>query len=246
MTTDLFKPSNSTNAEEITSYKDHLVGEGKKFKDEEALARAKYEADLFIQKVTAENEEMRKELATRMTLEEFWEKTKTTQGKTNEDHGDNRREESEAQKIAPKPEDIAEMVRRELSTEKTKAQKAENVEYVRSELTKTWGPNFQERLVRKAQELGSSVEFLGSMAETQPKAFLALMVGTPATGKPRTTDDYVPPRTTITTPSYSGDSRNFQYYEKMRKENPNQYWQPRTQNEMFKIARELGDAFYKS
>ena len=70
---------------------------------------------------------MRKELATRMTLEEFWEKTKTTQSKTNEDHGDNRREEPAAQTNAPKPEDIAEMVRRELSTEKTKSQKAENV-----------------------------------------------------------------------------------------------------------------------
>lgn len=242
--TDLFKPSNATGGEEIKSYKDHLVGEGKKFKDEESLARAKYESDLFIQKVQAENEEMRKELSTRMTLEEFWEKTKTAQSKTNEDRDDNRREETSAQTNAPKPEDIAEMVRRELSTEKTKSQKAENVEYVRQELTKTWGPNFQERLVRKAAELGSSVDFLGTMAETQPKAFLALMVGNPQ-GKPAT-NEYVPPRSSITSSHQIGDTRNFAHYEKLRKENPTQYWTPKVQTEMYKMARELGEDFYKS
>jgi len=242
--TDLFKPLDETHVEEPASYKDALVGEGKKFKDEEALARAKWESDQFIKKVTAENEQMRKELATRMTLEEFWEKTKTTQSKTNEDDGDTLRREPVAQTNAPKPEDIVEMVRRELTEEKTKSQKAQNVEYVRQELTKTWGPDFSEKLARKAAELGSTPEFLGSMAETQPKAFLALMVGQP-TGKPAT-NDYVPPRSAVTSPTQIGNQRNFAYYEKMRKENSNLYWTPRVQNEIYKAAKELGEDFYKS
>lgn len=241
---DLFKPSDATNAEEIKSYKEHLVGEGKKFKDEEALARAKWEADEFIKKVTAENDEMRKELATRMTLEEFWEKTKMTQSKT-EDRVDNLREEPAAQMNAPKPEDIAEMVRRELNQEKSKSQKAENVEYVRSELTKTWGPNFQDRLVAKAKELGSSVEFLGAMAETQPKAFLQLMVGSTQQVK-SASNDYVPPRSAINLINSNSNNQNFAHYEKMRKENPSLYWTPKIQNEMYKAARDLGEDFYKS
>ena len=82
------------------------------------------------------------------------------------------------------------------------------------------------------------------MAETQPKAFLALMVGNaPAKAS---TNDYVPPRSSITSQAHSGDNRNFAHYEKMRKENPTQYWLPKTQNEMFKVARELGEDFYKS
>ena len=43
--TDLFTPNTAEGNEEIQSYLEHLVGEGKKFKDNEALARGKFEAD---------------------------------------------------------------------------------------------------------------------------------------------------------------------------------------------------------
>ena len=243
--TDLFKPSTDDQSnEEIKSYKEHLVGEGKKFKDEEALARAKWESDLFIKKVTSENEEMRKELATRMTLEEFWEKTQASQTKTKEDSGDTRREEPAAQANAPKTEEIMDLVRKTLNEEVSKSQKTRNVEMVREELTKTWGPNFSDRLNIRARELGSTPEFLGTMAESQPKAFLALMLG--KTERSSDSNEYIPPRTQFSPSASSSSKRNNEYYSKMRRENPTQYWKPSTQNEMFKAAKELGEAFYKS
>lgn len=240
---DLFK--GTTPPEEIKSYKEHLVGEGKKFADEEALARGKWESDQFIAQLQAEQAELRKELATRMTLEDFWEKTHQNT-KTNEEPSEPRSGEPKAQVNAPTKEEIAELVRRELSEATTQSQKVRNVEYVKNELTKTFGPNFSEKLRQKAEELGSSIEFLGSMAETQPKAFLTLMTGGGVSTTPPVHNDS-PPRSQMRTTLDSGPKgKTFKDYERMRRENPNLYWSPSTQQEIFKAARELGEAFYKS
>jgi hypothetical protein len=241
MSKDLFT---GTTPPEITSFKEHLVGEGKKFADDEALARGKYEADEFIEQLKREQDELRKELATRMTLEEFWEKTHS-QSKTNEDQGTPPPREPAAQSNAPTKEEIAELVRQQLSEATTQSQKVRNVEYVKSELAKTFGPNFSEKLRQRAEELGSSIDFLGSMAETQPKAFLTLMTGGVVTTTPPRHD--APPRTQVRTEGPSPKTgKTFKDYERIRRENPTLYWQASTQQEIFKAAKELGEAFYKS
>lgn len=45
-----------------TSYFDALVGEGKKFTSQEALARGKYESDLYVTQLQAENAGMRAQI----------------------------------------------------------------------------------------------------------------------------------------------------------------------------------------
>lgn len=57
-------PTNTASALET------LVGEGKKFKTIEDLAKGKLEADRFIEKLSSEQEQLRKELEARMALEE--------------------------------------------------------------------------------------------------------------------------------------------------------------------------------
>lgn len=243
MSKDLFTGTTPP-TEDIKSYKELLVGEGKKFADDEALAKGKWESDQFIARLQSEQEELRKELSTRMTLEEFWEKTHQNP-KTNEEQGTPPPGEPKAQSNAPTKEEIAELVRQQLSEVTTQSQKVRNVEFVKQELTKTFGPNFSEKLRQRAEELGSSIEFLGSMAETQPKAFLTLMTGGVVHTTPPQHD--APPRTQVRTEGPSPKmGKTFKDFERMRRENPTLYWQASTQQEIFKAAKELGEAFYKS
>lgn len=247
--TDLFKASESADnnaLQEGESYLSKLVGEGKKFATVEDLARGKWESDAFIPQLQKENEGMRNELQTRMTLEEFWEKTQSQQKRTNDDGNDNRSQDRQGDQAAnaPKPEDIMDLVRKTLQEETSKSQVTKNVEMVREELIRQWGPNFAERLNIRAKELGSTPEFLGSMAESQPKAFLALMLGN--TKNTDSGNTYVPPRSSVNLPMGNTSGKNYAHYEKLRKNNPSEYWKPHVQNEMVKLAKEMGEAFYKS
>ena len=54
-----------------TSYYDRMVGEGKKFKDNEALAYSNFEKDRFIEQLKREQKELRDDLNSRLNMEEL-------------------------------------------------------------------------------------------------------------------------------------------------------------------------------
>src|SRR5689334_15076479 len=77
MTDSLFDTLNAL--PEIDPAKDYtleLIGEGKKYKDAQAAARALLEKDNFIQRLQAENAEARKQLQQGSKIDEFLDKMK--------------------------------------------------------------------------------------------------------------------------------------------------------------------------
>src|SRR5688572_12541162 len=81
--TDLFSGSNNEPADSGDdnnqgSILEQLVGEGKKFADAEALAKCKAESDAFIETLKREQAELRRELDTRLSLEDFLDQQKAT------------------------------------------------------------------------------------------------------------------------------------------------------------------------
>src|SRR4029450_8159059 len=68
--TDLFSDESDINVDPNKNYLEELVGEGKKFKTPEDLARGKAESDSFIERLQKELHGLRNELKSRLQLEE--------------------------------------------------------------------------------------------------------------------------------------------------------------------------------
>lgn len=158
-----------------------LVGEGKKFKTVEDLAKSKLEADNFINTLQDENKAARErlaaleaELATRKTVEDQLKAISTT-------------------KVVPQPpattvtepakgqvltdEDLTKRVKAITEAEQAGRQARQNIEAVSTQMTKTYGSEEKAREIvqNKARELGVSVQFLQDAAAKSPVAFFNLI-----------------------------------------------------------------------
>lgn len=221
------------------NYLEVLVGEDKKFKSVEDLAKGKAESDRFVNQLQKELSELRKELGTRMTLEEFLDKQKATK----ETAPATPAPDADGNPVTKfNPEDIKRLVSEELTKEQQKVVQTQNLNQVKNHLRSIWGAGFAHKLEEKAQELEVGKSFLEGLAASNPKAFLKLVGAEEAPAPqphvmvPTSTRDVPRPHNTV--------RRTFYDYEKLRKENPREYFTPRVQNEMHKLAEELGPAFY--
>lgn len=219
-------------------YLAELVGEGKKFADAKALARAKAESDAFISRLEQENAGLREEVTKRLSLEDAVRKITEKRPTTDLPEGDT---EGNADRVSK--EQIAELVSQKvneaLSQTTAKQSKEKNLEEVVTKLREKFGDNFQRTVEAKRQQLGLGKDFLAGLAETQPKAFLALVGAT----ETRATETSVLPSEGINTsglPRESSSERGKKFYDDLRNKNPKEYWSPRVQNEMHAQAKKLG------
>lgn len=93
---------------------------------------------------------------------------------------------------------------------------------------------------KRAQELNVSVEWLRDSAGKSPDAFFATM-GLDKTPTNRMTPA---PRNEMRTNPNDG-RRDFEFYDKMRKDNPKLYYSRETQAEMLAQAKQQGSDFYR-
>jgi len=253
-TDDLFSDLNddSTNLDPTKQYVEELVGEGKKFKTVEDLARGKLESDRFIEQLKSETEGLRNDLRTRMTLEELLttmnsEKTTPPVGTEatpllgDEGHGFK-------DTASLKSEDIEALINRRLQEVERTRIESTNLETVKKQLQVAFGSEYSLKLKQVADDMGLTPEYLTQMAKTTPAVLLKLVgVETSSTQKGTL------PRTSLSTVSSSlnsgslprdlGSTRNKSYYDNIRKTDPHLYWTPKIQNEIHRLAAELGDNF---
>lgn len=240
----LFNPEdNAPVFDETVSVRDQLVGEGKKYKDEEALARSRVEADSFIERLQRENALLRGEIQQRETMEDLVKRL--TPPKASKD--------TEDEAIPPTPgsantdnltpDKVRELLSQELATRTEQDRRNNNARAVRQELVNRYGPNWQTQLKAKQEELEVSEEFLTELAQTQPKTFFRLLGEAP-----KNEQSFTPPASVIDsakTRSTPGNIKNKAYYDKiLREQGLSVYMSPRIQNEMQANARKLGDQFY--
>ena len=215
-------------------YYEDLVGEGKKYADNKALARSKVEGDAFIKRLQAEQAAIRAELAKRTTVEEFMDKMNQRQSPDTTNHVVERTSEN----TAP---DVRELVSQELEKRTQEFQKKQNADHCADELRKAWGEEYQIQARAKAKALGVSVEYLGRVAETQPNVFLALML--PQTNAPTFKTPQGSQLDTSKSYNTGDDKKTLSWY---KKQYPNaaDYWTPSVQNEIHKQALKLGADFF--
>jgi len=247
-------PEHLVKPDEISAeaYYDKLVGEGKKFKDPEALARAKVESDNFIQRLQEENAGLRQDLGKSTTLEQFMEKMKlereladkpsaSNEGTPNPSERDEPTKENPAPSLTVE-EVYAEMEKR-FEQKQNRSQQEINVKTVHEEAQKAYGPQYKVELTKRAKALEISTDDLQTMAATQPKAFLKLMV---EDAKPPS-DIVPPPASDINSDSApvvpTGMTKQSDF-DKVRVEDPKRYWSPQFQNQMHNVAMKMGESFF--
>lgn len=165
--------------ENQTNVLETLVGEDKKFKTVEDLAKGKLEADKFIQSLIREKETLLAELEKaqngtdrKKILENLMsnlanQNTTTDTSTTTDDQTSNR---ANNQPAGLSHDDVVKL----LEQREREQQQARNYDQAMTPFKKLYGDKTAEVLAAKAKELGMSVEELESLAKRSPQAFLTV------------------------------------------------------------------------
>lgn len=210
---------------------DLLVGEGKKYKTVEDLAKSRLEADEFIERLKRENAEMRGTLTEKEAEYERILKA--------------RQESTTTQPTQVKPDEIAGLVDERIKAVEAQRSAEQNLKAANDELVGKFGGDMDQAkkyLVAKAQELGVTVDYLKAQAMQSPTVFKHLVGGPEA--KPGTPAPATAVSTTSSAPTSGIREGTWAFYEQLRKTNPSRYFSPEIQNKMFRDRKEKGQTFY--
>lgn len=240
----LFDPIDDveTPLDETVSYKEQLVGEGKKYRDEEALAKAALEKDRFIERIQRENATLRSEVQKRETMEELVKRLTPARPSEDTDKKEPLSNPGSVSKDGLTPEEVRQLLSQELAARTDAERRQNNARAVREELLKRYGQNWQTPLKERQLALDVSEEYLTELAQTNPKVFFSLLGDAP-----KREPGFTPPTPAFDTAKrpVTGNVKNKAYYDRILKEQGlAAYMHPRVQNEMQEQAAKLGDQFF--
>lgn len=238
------------NPDDKTNYLELLVGENKKYKDVNILAKSALDKDSFIEQLKSELTGLRSELDTRMTLEAYLDKmgNATTSQNTNENSQSNQNENNRGENIQQNtvnPEDIEKLLERKLSERDQQSIQRQNVAEVKNKLVATFGQNYLPKLRETAESLGVSPEELDQLAANKPSMFYRLVGIDSQNSKPNSV--FVPPNgggTQMGSGKTDSVERTRSYYNDIKKQDAKTYWSPAVQNQLHKDALRLGEKFF--
>lgn len=222
-------------------YHSELVGEGKKYRDEKALALSKVHADATINELKRKLEEAQTELNTTKRLEELLTmatKTREESNPPNLVNHDTNREEPVNDLTAEK---IESLISEKLSVHEANRTANENVRAVKAALTEKFGNSYEDVLVKVAESVGESPAWLSEQAKKNPKLVLSLVEA----NAPKKEVFNAPPATRLN-PDLAppSDVRNWSYYQKIKGRDPKYYESEAVQIQMHKDALRLGAGFF--
>jgi hypothetical protein len=216
-----------------------LVGTDKKFKDAEALAKGKYEADRFIEIKNKQYDDLVSEYG--RVLEENKQRAKledVISDLERKSTSSNSPAANEDPKLL-KPEDIESLVERKFTERESARQQQTNFDTVRKELTKQFGDNYAAPVRKRIEELGLTPEQFNQWARQAPAAAIAA-VG--VSQQPRDSFE-TPPRTSRTFKPVTDQKHTWSYYQELKKNNPKVYYDKSIMNQMLADAEALGAEF---
>lgn len=241
----------------IDPAKDYLTeytGPGGKFHKEDpqeslkALARAKAESDAYIAIQNKRMDDLRRDyLELRETantgpkLQEQIDRLLALQQNSNDD---TMSPHESQEKPVYDPKEIESLFEAKLQQHELTKKQEENFRKVESKLKEKFGDNFASVLKQQVDSMpGITPAEVNDLARKSPDAFFRLM------GLDRQEDGsfQAPPRSNQRNDNFSPNAqkRDEAYYDKLRKDNPKVYYDPKTQVQMHKDAQTLGAQFFK-
>lgn len=158
---------------------DELVGEDKKYRSVEDLAKSRIHADEHITNIEKENAELREKVKDFQMQESLFERLKAEVTKpseieevipTKQEQPEEKAKSSQEDETL-KDESLEEKVMQVVKNLHMQEMSSQNVKEVEAFMTETFGDKAVSILMAKAQELGVSTEFLSDVAARSPKAF---------------------------------------------------------------------------
>lgn len=242
----------SDNVPHIDPNKDYLpelVGEGKKFKTPQELARGKYEADMFIETLKrqqddlrAEYTKLREESMARAKFEELvdrLDKAKPPESNPLTDVNlDNKKPAFDLD-----PAKLADLIDSKMEAREDSRRKEQNYKLVEGRLREAYGDSFPRILKEQMEELNLSKDYINDLARQSPEAFFRTMGLQEQVRK----DPFSPPprsnRISDNFNTKGQPKRTWTYYQDLKKANPKVYFDPKTTTQMHKDYAELGKSF---
>lgn len=231
-----------------TDYFKELVGEGKKFKTEKDLAYGKMQSDLYIKHLEARLDEsredyakLREEYEAGPKLQELLDRIKPEQLASSEQPA---AKEVKLEQPAFDPKHIESLVSSKIQEHEAQRKEQQNYSQVKDKLIEKFGSNFQAAVKKHSEGLGLTEDFVNRLARTSPQAFYKTFG---LEEQSRNENFIAPPPNRMRTDNFaptSGNKRNWEYYEKMRKDRPTEYKNRETQVQMHHDAVEMGESFY--
>jgi len=208
-----------------------FVGEGKKYKTEaDALAALPHQQN-HISKLEEENAALAAQVA-RIEL------------KNALSGGEKPAENVPAVIQAPAAEDLTSSVTAVVEGLRKTELEQLNYQKVEKELTDRFGNESANQLKALSQRVNLDIASLEKIAKQSPEAFLAMLPNNVAAGANQQSA-LVPGNTSNSAVGAVGEgTRNFAYYEKIRKSDSSLYWKADTQKMLHQDAAKLGDSFF--
>lgn len=228
------------------SYLKKLVeAKGENWSNPEVLAKGKLEADGYIRNLEEQLTQMREDLKKQDYQAEVLSHLQTqaagtTEAKPEEPNNNNGSVDAQNTTGSISEEDLKSLVEQTLSQRDKDTLVKQNLTFVDQELAKAFGADAENVVKKKAEELGMSMDRMKDIATESPNAFLTLVGEKPKTPFNPMVQGSV--RTEGVNMQSSND-RNWDYYQKLRRENKNLYYTPKVQRQLMEDKSRLGDKF---
>ena len=240
------------------SYLEQLVGEGKKYNSVEQLAKAYANADVFIEALKSQNNDLKSEVEKRMAIEEFiksnqQDKTEVSLDTTADPEGGKQvsTQTSQTERSSETKVDESELIERikeELRKDNENEVFRKNTEEVGAKLRQIFGDNVEainSAMAEKAAEIGVSVQWLKDTAAKSPKAFFNITgldssKTTPPPPSPKPALNVSSPSLTSSQPQPGTKA----WYDSLRKENLKEFLKPDVQLKYMSDAMKDPDKFF--
>lgn len=241
-------PTEEQAVETQESFVSKLVQErGDKWSDPEVIAKGKLEADRHIGELERQLAELREDLSKSEYAKEVVEALRNKAGGINPKDAAPKNNNDDAA-IQPNTTeqasevDLESLVEQTLAKREHEAKVAQNLKSVDEVLTASLGTEAGKYVQERAAALGMSIDRLRDIAAESPDAFLTLVGQAPA----REQNADLKSSLNTTAGSFNAtEQKDFEYYQKMRRENPRKYYSPSVQNEVAQSRAKLGDKFYR-
>lgn len=219
---------------------DDLVGEGKKYKTVEDLVAGFYHAQNHIATLEQEHEEYRGKMS------EYEEQLKGNQAVLDALEQRNTPSEVPATTGTPDEEAVRKLVEQVVEQRTSASKEAENIEKANRRAMELYGDKAKEKVAEAARNLGVSVDFLRNTAKASPAAFEKLVSDNTQTNSSTARGASPSPSSVNTSSMPSGsETKNFAYYNKLRKGNPKMFKSVEVQKEMMQMRSKMGSEFFK-
>lgn len=232
--------------QEIKDYLTELVGEGKKFKDAETLAKAKYDSDLYIRTLERQKDElrddylkMREESMSQAKLKELIDQLEAKQKSSTITPNV---PDQDVQKPQPfDPKELESLVSKSIQAHEMTKTQEQNFNFVKTKLKEKFGDNYQAPLKQQVDNLGLTEDYVNEMARKFPNAFLKTLG---FDGPAPDNKFQSPPRSEVSgfAPVTQQD-RTWSWYQNLKKSDPKAYHDPKIAVQMHNDAIRLGERF---